>query len=109
MNLIKRLAIGATTGAILLSSVTPAFAAANAWNMNVSNHSWAKAKAEDNDTYKVKVKNKDTYTFSVNKTVANTGGNVQKSKKGDGNILKTGDAWSEAYNYTEVNTTIITF
>ncbi len=108
MNLIKKLAIGATTGAILLSSVAPAFAA-QAWNMNISNHSWAKSKVEDNDTYKVKVKNKNTDTFNVNVSVTNTGGNTQKSKKGDGNSLKTGDAWSKADNYTEVNTTIITF
>ncbi len=107
MHIIKRLAIGAASSAILLSSaITPAFAAANAWNKNIDGGSFAKSKAEDNDTYTVKVKNKNTHVYNATVAVSSSGSNHQSHNQ-DGNKLKTGDNWSLAKTENNVNTTVI--
>lgn len=100
MNLIKRIAIGATTGAILLGSVVaPTFAS--------SEHH--KHKSKPSNIYIVEVENKNTYTVTKTTAVANTGGNIQGSKKSDDNKIKTGDAFAVGKSEVAVNTTIIKF
>lgn len=108
MNIIQKIAIAGTTGALLLSSVTPTFAAASVWNKNI-NKSFVKSKAIDNDNYTAVVANNNTNTLSVNFCVSNTGANTQVSPHGDGNTQKTGDASCGAYSNTEVNKTVIKF
>lgn len=108
MNIIQKIAIAGTTGALLLSSVTPTFAAASAWNKNI-NKSFVKSVAVDNDFKKAEVTNTFTFTKSITKSDANTGGNVQVSGKSDGNTIKTGDAEAKSFSNTEVNKTVINF
>lgn len=109
MNLIKKLAIGAATVSLAAGSIiTPVFADADATNENVEDHSIGKAKAEDNDVYVVVVKNMFTKTKTKTVVIANTGGNVQGSYKGDSNKQKTGAAFAKgesnvSVNYTEIN------
>lgn len=109
MNTFKRFVVGAASAALALSSVaTPAFAAASAWNKNIDGHSFASAKAEDNDTYNLEVENEDTYVFNATVSLNNSGLNNQSGNK-NGNKLKTGGNWSLAKTENNVNTTVIHF
>ncbi|MBI2029290.1 hypothetical protein HYT02_02660 [Candidatus Gottesmanbacteria bacterium] len=108
MNTIQRLAIGATTAAILLGSVvTPTFAA-TAYNQDISDNSFAKAWAIEHTSYKIKVKNEHTTVVNNTMSISDTGGNKQKNK-GDGNTLNSGDSNAETWSNTEVNKTVIKF
>lgn len=109
MDLVKKLAVGATTIAIALTSVTPAFAA-KAYNKDISGGSIAKAKAVEKTTYNVGVLNVDTTTVGVNVVVANSGLNFQKSgKNSDGTKLVSGDAQAKGTGSQVVNQTVLNF
>lgn len=93
MNIIQKLAIGATTAAILLGSVvTPTFAS--------SRHHGSKP---TNVTI-VSNENKFTKVKTFNIVEANTGGNVQVGHKSDDNKIITGDANAVGVNKVNVNT-----
>lgn len=108
MNLIKKLAIGATTGAILLSSVAPAFASARAWNGNVSNRSTANSRAYDNDRVIVESVNIGTFVLKTGRRTANTGGNTQNNNT-NASTLRTGDASVNGIDTVIVNEVIVDF
>lgn len=93
MNIIQRLAIGATTGAILLGSVvTPTFASSRHHRSGPANVTI------------VSNENKFTKVTTFNVVVANTGENVQAGHKSDDNKIKTGDANAVGVNKVNVNT-----
>ncbi len=110
MNLVKKLAISAATVSLAATAfMSPVFADADASNDHISDHSHARSKAEDNDTYRTRVRNSRTIVVNANVGIANTGGNTQRTRNGDDNKLTTGkaDVWGK--NNADVNTTVITY
>lgn len=93
MDLIKKLAMGASIAAMSLSLyATPVFAEATASNSNVSDDSFADADATDDDTVVVTVDNTDDSDIENDDLFdANTGGNTQSGNE-DNNSLTTDDA-----------------
>lgn len=81
-------------------------AKAVAKNKNISNNSWATAKANDNDTINAGATNMFTIVSTGGIVVANTGVNNQSGNK-DGNKIKTGDAAAGGSSSTSVNTTTV--
>ena len=107
MDLVKKLAVGATTIAIALSSVTPAFAA-TAWNKNVSGGSFARAVAIERTTNVVRVRNGFTMVEGNSLIVANTGFNGQFGGD-DGNSIQTERATATGGSYLEINKTVVKY
>lgn len=109
MDLVKKLAIGATTITIALTSVTPAFAA-KAVVKNIHGGSYATATAVETSTYNVGVLNVGTTTVGVNVVVANSGLNFQESgKKSNRTKLVSGDAQAIGTGSQVVNQTVLNF
>lgn len=105
MNLVKKLAIGASTIAFALSSVTPAFAA-TAWNKNISNGSFANAVVVESTTKIATTNNINTLVVSGNVLLAGSGGNMQLGN-GNGNKMFVGGSSVQGSTFTSVNKTVI--
>lgn len=106
MNSLKKLAVGISTAAILLTSVSPVLGATKTSNTGITDHSYARSEAYDNDVHSIS--NTTVGVRFTNWDVAlATSGFVSQSDNEDDNTAVTSGAGAEyeTANFANVNET----